>query len=319
MTLLCLQRPCNTSLPLRDLLSGVCSCSQKEVSCTFWIRIFIPPGKPSLRAGEAKPILLRWAFPVWKPFTTTIPCRTCAATATRFFMIPVPWSINSSGNPILFTGSASTTKPLMSQSLYHTCQRYRTLHTHRITALPILVLMPHSGCNCRCVMCDIWKGNKHLKQLREEDIKGLLGFIKKWGTRQVLMSGGEALLHPLFFRFCALLKGYGVHITLLSTGLLVGRHREDLLRFVDDIIISLDGDEPLHDRIRNIPGAYQALKKGIGELRALQPAYPVTGRSVIHRLNFRSWPALVGSARELGLGRVSFLPADVSSTAFNRA
>ena len=57
----------------------------------------------------------------------------------------------------------------MSQSLYHTCQRYRTLRTHRITSLPILILMPHSACNCRCVMCDIWKGNKHLKQLQEAE------------------------------------------------------------------------------------------------------------------------------------------------------
>ena len=27
----------------------------------------------------------------------------------------------------------------------------------RLTRLPILVLEPHSRCNCRCVMCDIWK------------------------------------------------------------------------------------------------------------------------------------------------------------------
>ena len=26
-----------------------------------------------------------------------------------------------------------------------------------ITQLPILILYPHSRCNCRCVMCDIWK------------------------------------------------------------------------------------------------------------------------------------------------------------------
>lgn len=207
----------------------------------------------------------------------------------------------------------------MSQSLYHTCQRFRTLKTHRITSLPILILMPHSACNCRCVMCDIWKGNKHLKQLQEEDIEGLLQFIKKWGTRQVLMSGGEALLHPGFFRFCELLKRYGVHITLLSTGLLLARHAEDLVKWVDDVIVSLDGDAALHDRIRNIPGAYAGLKKGVEQLRSLQPAYPVSGRTVIHRLNFRSWSAIVASARELGLGRISFLPADVSSTAFNRA
>ena len=26
-----------------------------------------------------------------------------------------------------------------------------------IEKLPILILFPHSRCNCRCIMCDIWK------------------------------------------------------------------------------------------------------------------------------------------------------------------
>src|SRR5665647_3969969 len=91
-------------------------------------------------------------------------------------------------------------------SLYHTFQRYRTLQTHRITALPIVILMPHSACNCRCVMCDIWKGNHNLKQLTESDISGLMSSLKQFRTQQVLMSGGEALLNKNFFRFCEILK-----------------------------------------------------------------------------------------------------------------
>ena len=40
-----------------------------------------------------------------------------------------------------------------------TYKRYVTLKTHKIQALPIVILMPHSSCNCRCIMCDIWQGN----------------------------------------------------------------------------------------------------------------------------------------------------------------
>ena len=95
---------------------------------------------------------------------------------------------------------------MSSSTLYHTFHRYRTLQTDRITALPIVILMPHSACNCKCVMCDIWKGNHNLRQLSEKDIEGLLGTLRTLGTRQVLMSGGEALLNPNFFRLCAILK-----------------------------------------------------------------------------------------------------------------
>jgi MoaA/NifB/PqqE/SkfB family radical SAM enzyme len=65
---------------------------------------------------------------------------------------------------------------MFAQSITHTYQRYRTLQTHRISALPVVILMPHSACNCQCVMCDIWKGNKNLKQLTEDDVEGLMLF-----------------------------------------------------------------------------------------------------------------------------------------------
>src|SRR5271169_3020389 len=105
------------------------------------------------------------------------------------------------------------------QSLYQTYNRYLSLQTDKISALPIVILMPHSACNCRCVMCDIWKGNHNLKQLTEADLEGLLDSLKKLGTREVVMSGGEALLNPNFFSFCRILRKEMIKITLLSTGL----------------------------------------------------------------------------------------------------
>ena len=207
---------------------------------------------------------------------------------------------------------------MISQSLYHTFQRYRTLSTNKITALPVLILMPHSACNCRCVMCDIWKGNHQLKQLTENDLLPLLSSLKKFSTKQVLLSGGEALLHPRFFELCRVLKRLPVHITLHSTGLLLKKHAAQLLGSVDDLIISLDGDEETHDAIRKIPGAYRKLREGMQELKLRDPSYRITGRTVIHKLNFRVWPDIIRAAKELGLDQVSFLPADVSSQAFNR-
>src|SRR5204863_8364376 len=108
---------------------------------------------------------------------------------------------------------------MLTQSLYQTFKRYRTLQTDKVTALPIVILMPHSACNCRCLMCDIWKDNKNLKQLTEADITDLLSSLKKLGTKQVVMSGGEALLNPNFFRLCEILKKQDLKISLLSTGL----------------------------------------------------------------------------------------------------
>lgn len=204
------------------------------------------------------------------------------------------------------------------QSLIHTFKRYRTLQTSVISALPVVILMPHSACNCRCVMCDIWKDNKNLKQLTEQDITGLLGALKKFETMEVLMSGGEALLNINFFRLCRILKHKGIKVTLLSTGLTIKKHAHQILEFVDNLIVSLDGDEALHDAIRNIPNAFAKLKEGVEYIKSISPNYPITARTVIHRLNFRNWEAIITEAKIMGIDQVSFLPADVSSHAFNR-
>lgn len=207
---------------------------------------------------------------------------------------------------------------MISLKLYDTFQRQRTLRSGKITALPVVILMPNSSCNCRCVMCDIWRGNKNAKRLTEEDISGLLESLKKLRTRRIVMSGGEALLHPNFFRLCEILKKIKVKITLLSTGLTVKDHLPDILEFIDDLIVSLDGDEETHDIIRNIPGAFNKLKDSVYRLKQVQPGFRVSGRSVIHRYNFRKWAAIIDSAHDLQLDRISFLAADVSSHAFNR-
>jgi Fe-coproporphyrin III synthase len=192
------------------------------------------------------------------------------------------------------------------------------LQTDKIAALPVVILMPHSACNCRCVMCDIWKGNKNLQQLTEADVRGLLSSFKKFGTQQVVMSGGEATLHPDFFRFCEILKKEKINVSLLSTGLTLKKHAAQLVQWVNDIIISIDGDEQVHDAIRNIPGAFSKIREGVNAIRAIDADYKITARTVIHKLNYQSWISLIESAKSLRLNQVSFLPADVSSHAFNR-
>jgi len=167
-------------------------------------------------------------------------------------------------------------------------------------------------------MCDIWKDNKTLKQLTEQDVEGLMHSLKAFGTKQVAMSGGEALLNTNFFKLCEILKYNGISVTLLTTGLTVKRNAENLLKWVDEVIVSIDGDEPLHDAIRNLPGAFKKLKEGVAHIKSINPKYRVTARTVIHRLNFRNWGSIINEAKKMGIGQVSFLPADVSSHAFNR-
>ena len=189
---------------------------------------------------------------------------------------------------------------------------------HRIHALPILMLMPHSRCNCRCVMCDIWKANKNKQELAESDLRKHLENFRELGVRQVVLSGGEALMHSNLWKLCRLLKELPARIALISTGLLIQRQCANILTWCDEVIVSLDGSREIHNRIRNIPDAFDRLAEGVAALKEAERAFPVSGRSVLQKLNFRDFPRIIEAAKSIGLDRISFLAADVTSGAFNR-
>ena len=98
----------------------------------------------------------------------------------------------------------------------------------------------------------------------------------------------------------------------------LARQAQSVVRWCDQVIVSLDGGGTLHDEIRGIPGAFDALSRGVRELRKARPDFPVSGRCVVQRRNFRHIPDIARTARALGLPHISFLAADISSSAFNR-
>jgi Fe-coproporphyrin III synthase len=197
-------------------------------------------------------------------------------------------------------------------------KRIATNLTHRIYEMPVLVLMPHSRCNCRCVMCDIWKANAEKKEISTEDLAVHLQAFKKLGVKRVALSGGEALMHSNLWKFCDQLNSIGSKISLLSTGLTLKTHASEIVSHCDDVIVSLDGSREIHNQIRNIPNAYEKLAEGVETIKKINPSFRVTGRTVLQKTNFRDFKNIVESAKALGLDQISFLAADVSSSAFNR-
>lgn len=190
--------------------------------------------------------------------------------------------------------------------------------TDRIYTLPVLVLMPHSRCNCRCVMCDIWKANQERKELSIEWLKKHADTFASLGVREVVLSGGEALMHTNLWNFCAVLRERKMRVVILSTGLLLEKHASDVVANLSEVIVSLDGSETVHDEIRNIPHGFEKLSRGVKAIKEIAPSFRITARSVIQRANWLDFINIVRAARSMGLDATSFLAADVSTTAFNR-
>lgn len=191
-------------------------------------------------------------------------------------------------------------------------------HRERITSLPVLVILPHSRCNCRCLMCDIWK-IRQARELTAEDLKPHLESMRELGVRWVVFSGGEPLLHTHWPLLSSLFRNEGIRVTLLTAGLLLEKRAESVAGNFDDVIVSLDGPAEVHDRIRGVPGAFQRLAKGVAALRSQRAKIPVHARCTVQKGNLSRLRETVRAARAIALNSISFLAADLSSAAFNRA
>lgn len=166
-------------------------------------------------------------------------------------------------------------------------------------------------------MCDIWQ-RKDGREIDLADLRRQRESIEALGVEQVVLTGGEPLLHRNFEALCEFLKSCGVRITLLTTGLLLGKRAPAVSEWIDEIIVSIDGPENVHDQIRRIRGAYRLIGDGVQSIRNHRSDMPVHGRSTVQKANHSLLRQTVMGAKALSLDSISFLVADVTSQAFNR-
>jgi Fe-coproporphyrin III synthase len=124
-------------------------------------------------------------------------------------------------------------------------------------------------CNSRCVFCDIWKKNENARVGADPEInlENIITVFKDLDSNLVALSltGGEVTLVHYFKEMIVAARKYCRNMKLVSfttNGLLPDKALE-YAAFVKNagldivVLISMDGDETLHDRVRNIPGNYK--------------------------------------------------------------
>jgi len=127
----------------------------------------------------------------------------------------------------------------------------------RVPSKPLtLLLLVNRGCNLRCSFCDLWEGHVHMDV--ERHVLPLLDEAVAIGTRTLVLTGGEPLLHKGIFDVVRAGKDRGMAVNITTNGTLVDRHFEALLEAgVDSLSFSLDGLAETHDRLRGQVGAWK--------------------------------------------------------------
>jgi MoaA/NifB/PqqE/SkfB family radical SAM enzyme len=191
------------------------------------------------------------------------------------------------------------------------------LSAHVIRSLPVIVISPHNQCNCRCVMCDIWR-IREPEEITQVDLQRHLSSFRELGVRWVVFSGGEPQMNSQLPYLAQMLRSENIRVTILTAGLLLESQAEMIAASVDDVIVSLDGPSTVHNRIRRVSGAYEQMAAGVQALQRASAGMAIHARCTVQKENHRWLRATIACAQETGLDSISFLAADLTSGAFNR-
>jgi len=172
---------------------------------------------------------------------------------------------------------------------------------------PVVVWNITKRCNLRCVHCYASAAAENDPEeiptrQAKEIIKDLAGF----GSPVLLFSGGEPLVRKDLPELAHYAVSLGMRAVISSNGTLITPERARELRSIglSYVGISVDGREAVHDRFRQVDGAFGRAMQGIESCQ--QAGLKVGLRFTISRANVAEVPAMFDLIREREIPRICF-------------
>jgi len=168
-----------------------------------------------------------------------------------------------------------------------------------------LQILVSDVCNFECRMCQYAYSESSGYRLNRSGLMSQDVFTRTIETTPgwpiVSLTGGEPLLNPHVGEYIRRIKAHGLFCTLTTNGWLLKEQASMLCdNGLDVLIISIDGDEETHDRLRAI-GSYNRAVEGTMEIlkRPVRPLVCIS--TVITDLNYQDLEAVFTLAEDLGV------------------
>jgi radical SAM protein with 4Fe4S-binding SPASM domain len=174
-----------------------------------------------------------------------------------------------------------------------------------MTALPyprICVWEVTLACDAACIHCGSWAGRARAHELSTQEALATCAALAELGVREVTLSGGEPLMRPDWEQIVAALRSHGLVAEVISNGLALDSAKAGRLARsgVRTVSLSVDGDAPVHDRLRGVPGAFARVMAGARALRA--EGIRVGAVTQVCRLNLDRLAIIESALHEGGFG-----------------
>jgi Fe-coproporphyrin III synthase len=182
----------------------------------------------------------------------------------------------------------------------------------RMVFLPTVGISVTGRCNSRCSLCGIWKGPED--ELTPSAIEEVVAGLKRLGLKNVIISGGEPLMREDLSGVLGRLSGRNHELILCTNGILLRRHRDEVLKHFDGVVVSLDSHEPSSYRAIRGVDAFDEVISGITSI--VQGGMEVTLAHTLQKGNILHLSEFIRFAKGLGVYSISLRPLDAYSEGF---
>ncbi|MCB9637633.1 MAG: radical SAM protein [Myxococcales bacterium] len=140
-------------------------------------------------------------------------------------------------------------------------------------------------CDQSCTHCGSRAGDERSSELSTEQALEVVGQLAQMGTREVVLIGGEAYLHPGFLEVVRALRKVGIHPAMTTGGMGITPElaRDMVEAGLTQVSVSIDGLETAHDLIRGRKGSFQAAIRAVDAMS--QAGMRVAANTNINRVN----------------------------------
>lgn len=161
--------------------------------------------------------------------------------------------------------------------------------------LPLTVIYNITdNCNLRCKYCYAEYAERRLKEPSKQEIFKTIDDLAKLGAKRISLGGGEPLLRNDIGEIIDYIKSKNLLCTLNSNGVLLPS-KIKIIKNVDTICLSLDGNEEAHDHYRG-QGSFEKVMSAIK--CAKQNGLKIYTNTVLHDKNLSDIDFIMNFAKD---------------------
>ena len=157
------------------------------------------------------------------------------------------------------------------------------------------------ACNWRCVFCYNPR-HKDIRRMSSSEWSAVLDSLRRLGTLQLALTGGEPLAHPEFFDIARTARKLAFALRIFTNGALIDADAAREIAALDPLAVELSlhgATSAVHDRTTATPGSFDAMWKAIAHL--LDHRVRLVLKTPVTSMNEGELDAIIALCNERGI------------------